>query len=388
MATPELLFAFDAGRDPLFENLHQALLTTPPAVTPDTTRWPCTPAACRLLAEQWSIATEPRLKTLGLIAHFVLDPKAWTDSVLARASPESALLGDALLLARGVGATWPAASKAPIPSPGADWHAWTEWMNGKDPEYTRRQAMLPPLPNLKEPSIRFEGSHATAIRFTQARTGRDIVGELRRQLAAATSDSALLVYEYMLVQLGEHRPTAASVAAHFRSRSAARIALGEMEVESLFGSTPPRADSATAALLMDRLIAMTVGGEKPWRLLRAPGDTAGGQQSVLPPREVSGERTLLLADSLPPAVRAKWSGRVPIITKEAWNRRSEREGGTLFTLTSVARVGAFARLGIETSGRVERRADQAPWLYYASTTYYVMELDGEWVIVGMSAWIT
>ena len=71
-----------------------------------------------------------------------------------------------------------------------------------------------------------------------------------------------------------------------------------------------------------------------------------------------------------------------------WERRSERVGGTLFTLTSVARVGPFARLGIESAGRVDRRADQAPWLYFAGTTYYLMELDGEWVIVGMSSWIT
>ena len=45
-------------------------------------------------------------------------------------------------------------------------------------------------------------------------------------------------------------------------------------------------------------------------------------------------------------------------------------------------------LGVESSGRVERRPDQASWLYYASTMYYLMALDGEWVIVGMDGMIT
>jgi len=45
-------------------------------------------------------------------------------------------------------------------------------------------------------------------------------------------------------------------------------------------------------------------------------------------------------------------------------------------------------LGIQSSGRVPHRPDQAPWLYYAGTTYYLMELDSEWLIVNVSSWIT
>jgi hypothetical protein len=45
-------------------------------------------------------------------------------------------------------------------------------------------------------------------------------------------------------------------------------------------------------------------------------------------------------------------------------------------------------LGIQSSSRVPRRPDQAPWLYFAGATYYLMELDGEWLIVNGSSWIT
>jgi hypothetical protein len=105
-------------------------------------------------------------------------------------------------------------------------------------------------------------------------------------------------------------------------------------------------------------------------------------------RETAVETTYLLADSVPPALRARWAGRVRLITAAEWKARSDRTGGTLFTLTSVRRLGEFVRLGVSSSGRVARRADQAPWLYYASTTYYLMRLRGEWVIVGADGWIT
>jgi hypothetical protein len=76
------------------------------------------------------------------------------------------------------------------------------------------------------------------------------------------------------------------------------------------------------------------------------------------------------------------------MTQADWNKRGEREGGTLFTLTSVRRVGPFARLGVESVGRIPRNPNQAPWLYYASTTYYLMQLKGEWFVITTEGWIT
>jgi hypothetical protein len=75
---------------------------------------------------------------------------------------------------------------------------------------------------------------------------------------------------------------------------------------------------------------------------------------------------------------------------DAFRQWRERTGmsARLITLGGVERVGPFARLTIQSSGRVPRSSDQAPWLYYASTTYYLMQLDGEWVIVDIDAWIT
>jgi hypothetical protein len=384
MADPGVAFAFGQARDPFYEDITQALYTWPPVTQRDTTRWPCAPAACRLLAGQWESATEPRLRLVGLTAHVMLDPKRWADTLAAQ--PRSPLLVGPRWLASGVGANWPAATHSPMPEPNADWRAWGDWMNGKNPSYRRWERQLPAAIQRTESIFRFDESHATAIRFTEARTGRNIIGELRQQLAQATTDSARAVYEYMLIGLDALQPTPESVAAHFRSRSPARLVVATRELGALFGAKSPAADSATALLLQDRLIAMTLGGGEPWPMF-IPSPNGQSRRS-LPAREVANEKTLLLADSLAPALRAKWAGRVPMITEAEWKKRSNRTGGTLFTLSTVRRVGPFAMLGIESAGRVDRRPDQAPWLYYASTLYYLMELDGAWVIVDMGGWIT
>lgn len=388
MSDPGLLFAFGIARDPFYEDLAQALHLYPPAAMRDTASWPCTPAACRMLAEQYPSATEPRLRLVGLIARFVLDPRTWSDSLLAHATENHALLSAPVMLARGVGATWPAATNRPIPAPGADWHAWTDWMNGRDTAWARAHPGPPALVARLAVPLRFDETHATAIRLTEARTGRDIVGELGGELARATSDSARLVYEYMLNNLGAVHPTVESVAALLRSTSPEKRTLGIQQVEKLFAGPTERADPATTDSLQDVLIATAL--EHHGRRWRRLGTDSGARADVAPPpmREAPNEQTFLLADSLSPGLRAKWAPHVRIITRADWDKRSDREGGTLFTLTPVARVGPFVRLRVESSGRIPRAANQAPWLYYASTTYYLMQLEGEWVLVTMEGWIT
>jgi hypothetical protein len=388
LADPGLLFAFGIERDPYYEDLAQTLYTYPPAAIRDTASWPCTPAACRMLAEQYPSATEPRLRRVALVARFVLDPRVWADTIVAHAHESASLFASPLSLARGIGATSPAATQRSVPPLGADWHAWTDWMNGRDTAWARKHPMPPALAASLNSPLSFDDSHATAIRFTEARTGRDIVGELRQQLAPSTSDSARLVYEYMLIHLGALQPTAESVAALLRSRSPAKRSLGLREVQQLFSGKTERADASTTDSLQDVLIATALDHHgKRWRSLQ-PEPDAPPRPAPPPAREAPNERTFLLADSLSPGLRAKWAPHVGVITQADWNKRSDREGGTLFTLTSVARVGPFARLGVDSFGRIPRQPNQAPWLYYAHTTYYLMELDGEWVMVGMDGWIT
>jgi len=59
-----------------------------------------------------------------------------------------------------------------------------------------------------------------------------------------------------------------------------------------------------------------------------------------------------------------------------------------YTMHTVRTWGRFARVEITLSERLDRSADLAPAQFAAGTTYYLMELNGEWVIVDVGGWIT
>ena len=44
------------------------------------------------------------------------------------------------MLVRGVGATWPAASKMAMAAPNASWQAWADWMSGPNATYAAARA--------------------------------------------------------------------------------------------------------------------------------------------------------------------------------------------------------------------------------------------------------
>ena len=392
MADPALPLSYGASADGLYENVQQGLTTWPPAVTTDTSRWKCTPAACRVLAEQWRTAREPRLRDVGLVALLTLEPARWADTVLAREQAGSRFLRRAAMLARGVGATWPAASKAPMPPPNAGWETWAEWMGGTDPQYAaartatqRSLGMPPPRP---ESRVRFEESHATAIRFHAVRTGRDLVGELRRRFDGATSDSARLVFGTMLQGLGELRLSADEIKAYLRSSQPSERALADRSLRHLFFFTRTEAaDSATVLALLDRLVSLVVEGVPAWRPL-AGGPPGWAREGPTLHQDPSRRAVFLLADSTPPALREKWKDRVGVVTAAEWARRPLTEGGVLYTLSAVRRAGPFVLVGVSTSERVARREGATPQLYAAMVSYYLMEVNGEWVVVATDAWVT
>jgi len=235
--------------------------------------------------------------------------------------------------------------------------------------------------------VRFEELHVTAIHFFEARTGRDITGEIRRAFESAQDDSARLVYGTMLQGLGELRLNADQVAAYFRSGNAARVQLARSALADLFDHGAAIADSATTVSVLDRLVSLALEGVPAWRSLDgAPAGwaTRGPELHAAPRRETS----FLLADSMPPALKKKWNGRVNIVTAEEWQRRPLTVGATLYTLSSVRRSGPFVLFGMTTSERAARRAGEAPRLYAAGIRYFLMERDGEWVVVSSDEWVT
>lgn len=383
MADPGLAFAFGERADAFYGSARDGLLGHPPAITPDTTRRPCTPAACRALAARWPDASEPRLRDLALVARMALEPARWADTVLARAAAGSALLRDAVPLIRGVGATWPAAAKDTLPGPNAGWRAWAHWMNGYDPRYARLYAGEP------RQLVRFEETHSRAIRFYQARTGRDVVGELRAKMRAARGDTARYVFGSMLLGLGDPVRPPEEIAASFRSGLPLASALASRELRTLFPDAAHPADSAAAVALMGRALRAAIEGAAGWTMAAARG--RGGDDVRLPRRivpETGNDLPLVIkGTALPPALRAQWSGRRGArVVDSTWHLPSD-SGALVITPKRALRAGPFVRIALnyaDLGPRVGGRglSSAGGWVLY------LMRSGAEWVLVDAEMWIT
>lgn len=388
---PGKAWSLNRSRDWLYENLVQAMTLWPRAAASprDTSKVACTAEACRMLGGLRVSAREPRSRQVALVALFSMDPATWGDTILRLAGPSHPLLRSAAALAGGVGATWTAASKLPMPPPESDWRMWLRWMDGRDTAYIRAQlAMprprgLPPLDTMPRP--RFEETHRTAIRMLMARTGRKVIGELQGGYEQARNDTAHLVFGTLLHGLDALRLSAAQMADAFASGLPGRVALARHAlVRAIADSAVPMGEAESAPLL-DRLLAAVIDTLPLWPI---------GVPDLKLPRRIGPElharrgRVRISALNLPSAVREKWGARVEIVTADDRDRIDDREAGVTYTVSPVLRFGSFARVEIQAAERLERAANQTPAAYAAATTYYLMNRGGEWVIVAWYGWVT
>ena len=364
---PAMVWSIGSSHGWLASDLIQGLMTSPRAAGLATPG--CTVTGCAVLARQWKIGKDQTLRDVGLVALFTTDPARWADTVVALDGPAHPLLHSAGVLARGVGATWPAASKAPLPPPNGDWRAWLEWMNGGN-----------------HPSrVRFEESHEVAIRFYSAMTGRDIIGELQRGYDRATTDSTRFVFGFMLERLAKLQLSATEVADALTSGVPARVALGKVMLSAGLYTMSTRMSDSAAAPLVDRVIGAVVDGVPLWRAVDLLGTPTAAS---LPETHVDPRQRFVLADSIPDVVRGKWTGRANLISASGWAARDVKAAGVLYTISSMRVWGKFARVSVELSEHVGRQSDEAPVVYAAGKTYDLMLLNGEWVLIDQSGWIT
>ena len=334
MQDPGISFAANVHRDPLYENLAQTFTSWPRAIEPDTA-WRCTPEACALFEQQFRTAQEPRLRDVGLTALVTGDPVRWADSLTGHPRSRSSVLRRVTELATGTMTTFPARTQVAIPSSNADWHAWRDWTRA---DFT------------------------TPIRFYGKRTGRDLLAEIRQRYASAPNDSARLVFGTILASFGEVQ-SANEIAAQLRSGSEAQRQLAIAAIPTLFRGRVPLADSATAVAVIDRVLTDAV-------------------------RTPDSDSLYVLADSIPAALRARWSNRLRFISLAEWQAMSERKAARLLTVSRVERVGALVRVSSEVAGRSDRQPNESLRLYHGGSTYYMFENNGVWTIVATSRWIT
>jgi hypothetical protein len=372
---PGLAFDYGMDTDPAYENLAGGLALYPPTLDAPTRRTACTPAACRLVAEQGD-AEEPRLRQVAMVARFILEPERWADSLLARSDTGSHLLHRAVMLARGVGATWPAAEKRPMPAEGADWRAWRRWSGIDDRS---------PVWHGDPPLVEFRESHVYAVRMVERLTGRDIGAELRAGAKSAESDSARAVFRSLWLRLGAIEPSLDEVLAGLESDDPLDRALAFTALERLSSFRQP-ADSALAAALAGQLLAQAVDGDTIWSV---------GEKGSLPQpveRDSTGPtRPLYLAEEhLPAAVRAHWEGRdaVEVISREAWERQPPRSPGTLLVVHEVMSLGPLAWVGLGRWARQARGPDEAPRAWGGGAEFLLLRTDEGWRVLRVLMWAT
>ena len=385
---PGVAFAFGLERDPHYENARQGLLTHPPVSTRDTTTWACVPSVCRTLAAQWRAAVDPRLSSLGLIAHLTLDPRTWADTVLARFSAGDHFLEPAVTLIRGIAASWPAGSHAPLPPVGANRRAWSNWMEGHNSAY----------PHVgPDGLVRFENVHAQVIGFAHALSGRDFEAEWREGMRVDTSDSARFVYGSMLLGIGVASSDAPGIAERLQSSSPLMQRLAAKEMSALFAHGTPLADSATTEEIQDRVLAVAIDGATPWAGLD-PGQLSRDGASAMPSR-VAGQADMaydrpaltpgplvLRGGSLAPATRGHWERRNIRIADPGWRPRSN-ESVIILDVSDVRQIGPFVRVTIDQS-HLTARVNGRGQSWESGTTLYLMRRGREWVIVQAATWIT
>lgn len=343
--------------------LGNRLLGASPIVEPDTARWPCRPAACAAFIAMVDTAREPRLRDAALAGAFVRDPARWWDRVRARADSGSAIARQAVLLGDGVGATWPAAPKLPVPEPGADWRQWLAWLGG---------------------SAAWRASHGHALRIHTARTGRDPVQELVREWPAAR-DSARLVLHIILRGAGALPPsTPEQLAAALPGASAAERRAATDELAATMRQYGRPAGEALAGSLFGTLLeALAADGDAPWTDL-------DGEPARLPTRvpRPDGLTVYVLADELPPAVTAALPAPFRPIRSEEWEARRLREGGVLVTLGPVTEWDRYATVRTAWTVIERRSADEAPRGYAGGGVVTLIRTTAGWRIASTLSWIT
>jgi hypothetical protein len=317
-----------------------------------------------------------------------MEPQRWADTVLARYAAGDRFLEPAVELIRGIAATWPAGSHASLPAAGADWRAWSNWMEGYNPAYPRLRPRSP---------VRFEQVHEQVIAFAHALTGRDFAAEWREALARATDDSARFVFGSMLVGVGQIPDDPAAIASRLESKSALMRALALREVKGLFERDTLRADSATTEEIQRRVLAVALDSATPWPMFDSGAGRTTRQSPM--PRGVVGAAdyaydrpsptpgpVVLTGNHLAPGVRATWAHRGVRIADADWQPKSS-ESVILIEVSDVGRIGPFASVSI-TQDHLTARVDGRGQSWASGTTLYLMRRGTGWVIIDSGGWIT
>lgn len=350
---------------PTYESLAQVIRNASPLVEPDSARWRCEPTACRRLVAMHDSVETPGLADATLVLAFARDPARWQTTLRERARAGSHIARESLPLADGVGAPWPASPQDPMPPAGADWRSWLSWMGG---------------------TVRFENTHAAALRVYAAERGRDPVDELARGWPPE-SDSAQLVLGTILEGMGRLERSPEAVAQELLSGSPERIRLAQATLRRHLGRGAAHAAPEVAREILPPLIdSMLAQGEAPWP--RVPGLVFGVGRSLFSSVPQLPLPRFLIRDGLPADVVAQVRPPVLVVDSATWAARPVRAGGVVLTVDPPRAWGDFVSVRWDWTAFHPHAPDEPPSGYAGGGSVDLLRTEEGWRVVGAGLWIT
>lgn len=339
------------------------LLATSPLWEARTRGAFCRPEACDAILADMEASPEPRLREVAAVWRFAQDPSQHWPEVLALQESGSLVVERAVAYGRGVGAQWAAATGLAMPDDGADWRTWLEWMGGR---------------------VRFEGSHRTALRFFEARTGRDPLADLERRWTDLPDDSSRLIIGTIL--RGSDRladPTPDEIVGDLLSGEPARIDLARRALRGRYAEADTLSPAEAAPFLRAVLDSMATRGTSPWPSIADEGYTLRPGQGFHGATEVP---VFVLDGDLDDGLL----GGHPFSPTDSttWADRDRREGAVLVRFRPVQRVGDLIHLDWEWSARFDRAPDETPEGYAGGEGVWLVRVGDDWRLALTSAWIT
>jgi hypothetical protein len=397
---PGEAFRLGVAVTPLYDRLAWALLRHAPFMDDGPGEPLCEPEACSLLrrldAEGAAGAREPdpRVRELALLARFVEDPVAVAEELEALPREESSILEPVYAMVDGIGFTTAASLRAPIPEPGASWEAWLDWMGGLRPEYlAERAAQAIPgsmADRLLERGVRFGVSHRRALRFRELAEGRDFRQEWEESRTTQPSDSAQLVFGYLLANTLEEPPDPHEVVRLLTSDSQTLRTLGGHQLPALFRGPAPswsrEPDDQELVELLEELLGHLLAPpdpepgsrEDPWPYLEA--ERVAVPLPSLPKDPDS--PAFLLSDPLPASFLERWRDRVAVLDQARWDARDPRAPGTLLHLRPPRKAGDhLVQMGFSLYTRRARESHQVPIQDGSAVTIILLRTPEGWRIV-------
>lgn len=361
----------------------------------------CAAGACGRIMALWPNDPDARLRDLGLLLRFRLQPSRYLSALVARQRSSPSTLLDvevSRLTTRGIISQAGESLGGGIPPRGASATDWVAYLTPRQPLQEGPLELGSGFGGDRAPgALRRFYIDTIGLNLARLLTGRDALAEMRvlRDRAAHPDTAAIL--SLALAALGESTASVAELAEMARTggaaqRWAATAHLGELHrarAHPLTGESPVTDSAAVGRLLLEVLRNLRSDEAMTWSPLESRRadyverrtfrrDSAGAPRGVH--RIAARSVPMHLRDSLPEGIE--------LVTAEEWDNEPLRSGGSLLSIDVWADGADFATVTMGTAGRLARSSDEAPHLYFSSSTWRLVRIDGRWYVLGTSYWIT